>query len=84
MHWGKSITVSFPVSLIIKLNSLKSPCIRPYSANFTTNLRDYSKIDFIEHFYPILLIWHIGSPSTNDIKIACRLVSIGIGVGNLF
>ena len=82
MHCGKSITVSLPISDIRRLNSLKSPWIRPYSANFTTSFNDYKKIDFTEQFEPIFLIWHKGSPSIRDIKIACLLVSIGTGVGN--
>ena len=48
---GKSITVIFSLSLIMMLNSLKSPCISPICASLTM-----SCISFVYTWYYILMI----------------------------
>jgi len=71
--------VTLWLSSIIKLNSLKSEWIRPFSKSFsnieTSWLKTFSGL-------PNSLTFYKGHPSTKDITIACLLQSIGTGVGN--
>lgn len=53
-----------------KLNSLKSPWIKPHDANFFTRSKDLVKISFTEHPSYIFFTWHKGSPFIRDITIA--------------
>lgn len=90
-HCGKSITLIFPPfpppyysPCAIKLNSLKSPWIRPFSANLHTRSLLCTNNDLISVWLLMRCTWQSGDPGNNDISIACLLVSIGVGVGNPF
>ncbi len=56
--------------------------MRPLDANFLAKSKEVWNIYFTEHSSPIFFTLHKGFPSIKDITIACRFVSIGLGVGN--